>query len=189
MPRRPPNSPRLGPQGRPTDYKPEYCEQAHKLSLMGATDIQIADFFEISTATLFYWKQANPDFASAIKVGKSELDDMVERSLYHRATGYSYDAVKILPPRGKSTEPLIVKYREHCPPDTVACIFWLKNRRKDMWRDVHKLEHGGVGDFDRMTDDELRNLVAGGAIETGASGKGTANPPGTIKAREPGRLN
>lgn len=23
----------------------------------------------------------------------------------------------------------------HYPPDTTACIFWLKNRRPDLWRD------------------------------------------------------
>jgi hypothetical protein len=28
-----------------------------------------------------------------------------------------------------------VPYVEYVPPDTTACIFWLKNRRKDLWRD------------------------------------------------------
>ncbi len=26
------------------------------------------------------------------------------------------------------------------PPNATACIFWLKNRRKDRWRDVQNLE-------------------------------------------------
>ena len=34
------------------------------------------------------------------------------------------------------------KTREHVPPDTTACIFWLKNRRKDEWRD--RQEHTGA---------------------------------------------
>jgi hypothetical protein len=29
------------------------------------------------------------------------------------------------------------------PPDTTAAIFWLKNRRKNEWRDHHEHEHSG----------------------------------------------
>ena len=71
------------------------------------------------------------------------------RSLYHKAIGYSYDAVKIFMPAG-ATEPVYAPYREHVPPDTTACIFWLKNRRQQEWRDVHKHEHGQPQDFDNM---------------------------------------
>ena len=35
--------------------------------------------------------------------------------------------------------PVKVLYREHVPPDVTACIFWLKNRRPDLWRDRHDL--------------------------------------------------
>ncbi len=28
-------------------------------------------------------------------------------------------------------------------PDTTAQIFWLKNRRPDVWRDKQEIEHGG----------------------------------------------
>ena len=33
---------------RPSKYKPEYCEQGRKLALLGATDIQVADFLSKS---------------------------------------------------------------------------------------------------------------------------------------------
>lgn len=35
-------------KGRPSGYKPEYAEQARKLCLLGATDQEIADFFEVT---------------------------------------------------------------------------------------------------------------------------------------------
>jgi hypothetical protein len=57
-------------------------------------------------------------------------------------------------------EPLIVPYRAVAQPDTTACIFWLKNRRPDRWRDVHKHEHGGPNTFDQMSDDERREYIA-----------------------------
>jgi hypothetical protein len=43
----------------------------------------------------------------------------VERSLYERANGYSYEAVKIFMPAG-SKQPVVVHYTEHCPPDVGA---------------------------------------------------------------------
>ena len=33
------------------------------------------------------------------------------------------------------------KYIEHYPPDVTACLFWLKNRRPDRWRDVQNIDH------------------------------------------------
>ena len=42
--------------GRPTKYKDEYCEQAYKLCLLGATDKEMADFFQVSLSTLNLWK-------------------------------------------------------------------------------------------------------------------------------------
>ncbi len=32
---------------------------------------------------------------------------------------------------------------KHYPPDTTACIFWLKNRQRDKWRDRLDHEHSG----------------------------------------------
>jgi hypothetical protein len=32
-------------------------------------------------------------------------------------------------------------YTERYPPDTTAAIFWLKNRRPDLWRDRHETVH------------------------------------------------
>ena len=59
--------------------------------------------------------------------------------LYERANGYSYDAVKIFCSR--DGEIIEAPYAEHVPPDVNACIFWLKNRRPQDWRDVQNVEH------------------------------------------------
>jgi hypothetical protein len=64
----------------------------------------------------------------------------VTRSLYSRAVGYNYDAVKIFLPAG-SKQPVVVHYVEHIPPDVTAGIFWLKNRDPQHWRDSQQLEH------------------------------------------------
>jgi hypothetical protein len=46
-----------------------------------------------------------------------------------------------------AAEPVYAKYREKMAPDTTACIFWLKNRRKDEWRDKLDHEHSGKVDL------------------------------------------
>jgi hypothetical protein len=64
----------------------------------------------------------------------------VERSLYQRANGYNYEAVKIFMPAG-AKQPVVVHYVEHMPPDVTAGIFWLKNRDPQHWRDSQQLQH------------------------------------------------
>jgi hypothetical protein len=64
----------------------------------------------------------NTEFLHALKFGKKEVDERVERSLYQKAAGYHYDAVKIFLPYG-SKEPIYAAYAENVPPDTTAAIF------------------------------------------------------------------
>lgn len=129
------------PAGRPTSYKPEYVEQAAKLCKLAATDIEIADFFEVDPATLYRWKATYPKFCEAIKTAKEEADNRVERSLFARATGYEHPEVDIRVVGGKLVKTPIRKFY---PPDSVAAIFWLKNRRAKEWRDIKAMELTGA---------------------------------------------
>jgi hypothetical protein len=72
--------------------------------------------------------------------GSGDQSRVVERSLYERANGYNYDAVKVFMPAG-TKQPVVVHYVEHCPPDVTAAFIWLKNRDPDRWRDVQNVEH------------------------------------------------
>lgn len=128
--------------GRPSKFKPEFVEQAQKLAQLGATDREIADFFSVAESTLNLWKHEHPEFSASLKVGKDVADDRVEQALYRRALGYTHDAVKIqVNAQGEITQ---VPFVEHYAPDTTAAIFWLKNRRKDEWRDVSRHEQTGA---------------------------------------------
>lgn len=139
------NAPPKHPE--PQAYDPVIVEQARKLCELGATDIELADFFGVSTATIYRWKIEFSDFCEATKAGKSAADDRVERSLYLRAVGYTYEAVKIMAVKGEVVQ---VPYREHVPPDTSAASLWLRNRRKDEWRDKVDHELGGKVSFERI---------------------------------------
>ena len=131
---------------RPSKYKPEYVEQAAKLCALGATDIEIADFFGVDARTLYRWKGEYPEFCQSLKISKEIADERVERSLFARANGYEHDEVDIRVIAGEVVQTPIRKFY---PPDTTACIFWLKNRRPDLWRDKieQQTEHSGSVKF------------------------------------------
>ena len=144
--------------GRPTDYDPEVMPaQARKLCLLGATDEEMADFFEVDVRTIYRWKLKHDEFCQALKSGKDEADDRVERSLYARANGYEHDEVDIRVVQGGIVQTPIRKYY---PPDTTAAIFWLKNRRAAEWREMKAVEHTGKdgGPMESITRIELVDM-------------------------------
>jgi hypothetical protein len=120
--------------GRPTEYRPEFIERAKELCANGATNYDLADEFGVSVQTIRSWRAKYPDFLTAIKVNKDLADELVERSLYERATGYSHNSVKIF--LGKDGKIVEAPFTEHVPPDATAMIFWLKNRKPAEWRDT-----------------------------------------------------
>ncbi len=126
-------------KGRPSDFKDEFVEQAQALCKLGATDMELADFFKVDVRTIYRWKNSREDFCQAVTCGKDACDDRVERSLYNRAVGYDHEAVKIFMPTG-AEKPVYAPYTEHIPPDPGAALNWLKNRRGEVWRDKQTME-------------------------------------------------
>lgn len=143
--------------GRPTAYKDDFASQARKICEIGATDQEVADFFEIDVRTVYRWKHDHPEFCQALKVGKDVADERVERSLYQKAIGYEQDEVKIFMPGG-AEEPVYAPFRAKIPPDTTAAIFWLKNRKQKEWRDKQDIEHSGS--IDTQTKEQRDAAVA-----------------------------
>lgn len=133
--------------GRPTKYKKDFNKQAYKLCLLGATDKQLADFFQINEDTLHEWKKKHRDFSESLRRGKIEADAEVAHSLYKRAKGFTYDEVTFEKIDGKlsleSTTAGEIKteqaYRKKVVtkmvvPDTGAASLWLTNRQKELWK-------------------------------------------------------
>jgi hypothetical protein len=59
--------------GRPTAYKPEYCELTHSYCLLGATAEELAEFFDVTRGTINNWIATIPEFAT--KRGLASPDD------------------------------------------------------------------------------------------------------------------
>ncbi|MCU0797411.1 MAG: hypothetical protein MUF31_15935 [Akkermansiaceae bacterium] len=140
--------------GRPSRYRKEFPEQARKLCRLGAIDEELAEFFGVDVATVGRWKLQHSEFRVALKEGKEAADAEVADRLFKRATGYSHKDTKFATFEGKITDR--EEYVKHYPPDTIACIFWLKNRRPDLWRDKVGLEHSGPGGGPIQTEGDFR---------------------------------
>lgn len=137
----------------------------------GLTDEQIADNIGISRSTLSEWKKKYSDISDTLKRGKDVVDIQVENALLKRALGYEYT---------ETTQERIVDYDEkgqktgshmevtkqvtkEVVPDTTAQIFWLKNRRPDLWRDRKEVGVEGKiqtsNPYDELSVEELRALA------------------------------
>lgn len=159
--------------GRPAQYIEEYCEQVEKLCKLGATDAEIADFFNVTETTINNWKLKYPEFVESIKKGKLLADANVAQRLYERAMGYVGKTTKFATFEGQITDSQEVE--EHYPPDTTAAIFWLKNRQPKKWRDKHET---GFTDSDGNDLPPVIVLPSNGREATnqtavGVSGEGT----------------
>ena len=136
--------------GRPSEYNPDtHPAIAESLARKGFTNTEIAEGIGIATSTLHEWRGKHPEFSDAVKRGKQVADDLVEKSLYQRAVGEDVTEIKTIKLPGGGTRTETLKKRV---ADTTAMIFWLKNRKRDKWRDRHDnsvdLTAGGFGDFE-----------------------------------------
>lgn len=146
--------------GRPSLYDPAFDAQAEKLCKLGATDMELAEFFNVDVRTVYRWKHDHDGFCQSLKAGKDAWDDRVERSLYQRAVGYTFDSEKIFHHQGVITR---ASCKEHVPPDTGAAMSWLKNRRGDVWREKTEVDVNVKGDL-------LKAIEAGNKRVQGGNG-------------------
>ena len=114
----------MSKRGQPTKYKDEYVRLAFWMAQAGLTDKQIADELDVTEQTINNWKVAHPEFFESLKRGKNIPDTEVESALLRRAKGFTYQ-------EGERSRVAL--------PDTTACIFWLKNRQPEKWRDKQEV--------------------------------------------------
>lgn len=129
--------------GRPSQYRPEFADQARKLCLLGATDAKLADFFGVTETTVNTWKRAHAAFGAAVKAGKEAADAEIAEALFHRAKGYEHpeDDIRTVSVGKGFSEIVITPTTKHYPPDTQAASLWLRNRQPDLWKEKQEVEH------------------------------------------------
>lgn len=153
-------------------YK-EWLEQ-DKLALIqawardGLTNEQISHNIGISSKTLYEWQKKYSEIRSALKKGKEVVDIEVENSLLKRALGYTYE--ETTRELSKETGQLVVTkvVTKQVAPDTTAMIYWLKNRKPDLWRDKPTQENDVsrmIESMNTLTKAMLNNVAPNRKIE------------------------
>lgn len=123
----------------------------------GLSDEQIAHNIGINKNTIYTWKKKYKVIDDVLKKGKEVVDRQVENALLKRALGYDYEEeTKMVAESGKKSIRIVKK---HIPPDTTAIIFWLKNRKREQWRDVNKIEIDKPVQVEQNTNIDLSNLT------------------------------
>lgn len=104
----------------------------------GADNKGICKRLGIGMTTFKRILKERPEVRDMLREGKAEADMKVESALYKRAVGYDYEEVVTevaVAKDGSAQTTLVKKTKKHMAGDTTAQIFWLKNRRPDLWRD------------------------------------------------------
>ncbi|WP_020212261.1 hypothetical protein [Flavobacterium rivuli] len=145
-----------GAAGRPLKYNEAFNMHAHKLCLLGATDAELADFFEVNESTINKWKIDFPLFSESIKNGKKVADMEVAFSMYQSTQDREITELKAIKCKevsydenGKRIEIERVQLAPETrviPGDYRSQSLWLRNRSSDNWRDRQEIDHTTKGE-------------------------------------------
>src|SRR5690554_5906570 len=116
------------PVGRPTKYRPEYCDMLVEHMATGASATSFAAQIDVSRETISEWGRVHPEFSVAIKKGKAKCAAWWERLGRQGA-------------QGGDVNPTLV-------------IFGLKNMSPEDWRDKQELEVNQKTEIQVLTDME-----------------------------------
>jgi hypothetical protein len=105
----------------PPVFHTEYCKVAEVYYRLDGDDAGLAEALGTDIRTLREWKDNHPEFAAACELGKSSMNDCVDRSVFLRAIGYEYTAEQPMSYKGIG---FVVPYRKHVPPDVRLAKFW-----------------------------------------------------------------
>jgi transposase-like protein len=105
------------PAGRPTGYDADYCDDAEAFLREGYSLAALAGQLGVARSTIYEWIEHHPEFSDAVKRGQAGAVLWWEKANRTLATTGEGNAT--------------------------ACVFGLKNRAADEWRDKTETEHSG----------------------------------------------
>ena len=144
------------------DYwlKPENLIKVEGWAKDGLSNEQIAKNIGIATSTFHVWQNRFADFSDAIKKGKETVDREVENAMHKAATGYWVTEEKtfIEEVDGKRKQK-IERHKKWIAPSVGAQVYWLKNRKPDVWNERNQPET--VSQENKVVD--LMELIQDGA--------------------------
>lgn len=103
------------PAGRPTKYKPEYCDAVIQHMENGASLTSFAASIDVARSSINEWISKHPEFSDAVKIAKAKCAAWWESLGRNNAISGDGNATLV--------------------------IFGLKNMAAEDWREKHNLDH------------------------------------------------
>lgn len=155
------------PGGRPSKYESEVKPKLLQIEAWardGLTMEQIAANLGIYKSTLYEYQNKYKELKDALKKGREVADIQVENALYKTALGYEVE--EKLYERNEAGELEVVRVvKKEVQPSNTAQIFWLKNRRPNIWRDRKEIQADTnttleIDGIKNMSTEEIKKLLA-----------------------------
>lgn len=129
----------------------------------GLTIDEIAEQMGTVRRTLNRWRGKNMQIQEAIAQNKDVADRKVEGALIKSALGYEYTETKTTVEIGADGErrQKVEKYERYSKPDTMAMLFYLKNRKPEVWRDSQQLDLKATVGLVQIVDDIPKQIIEG----------------------------
>jgi transposase-like protein len=121
------------PMGRPSLYKPEYCEAVIDYMGQGYSLSAFAGHIKVDKTTIYEWMSEHSDFSHAVARARMTRVAALEVKLLRSTKGAS----------------------------TTASIFALRNADPTEWRDVRSVQHDHTVTLQTMTDEQLLAIAQG----------------------------
>jgi hypothetical protein len=119
--------------GRPSEYKPEYCQAVIKAMSEGVSLSGFAGMIGVSRPTIYEWQTEHSEFSNAVARAKAARVLWWELKLMRSTKG----------------------------AQTTASIFALRNADPTEWRDVRSVQHDHTVTLQTMTDEQLLAIAQG----------------------------
>ena len=120
--------------GRPTLYRPEYCQRAIEFMGQGYSVTALAGHLGVTKNAVYEWMAAHRDFGDAINKGRAARVAALEAKLLTTSQGVG----------------------------VTAAIFALKNADPDEWQDRYNTESTVNVKIERIPDAELMRIASNG---------------------------
>jgi len=118
--------------GRPTQYRPEYCQRAIEFMGQGYSVTALAGHLGMSKDAIYDWINHYPDFCHAVNMGRAARVAALEAKLLGTSQGVG----------------------------VTAAIFALKNADPDEWQDRYHTESKVNVSIEQMSDGELLVIIS-----------------------------
>lgn len=126
-------NPAKGPVGRPSEYRPEYCELVQDFMGKGFSLTAFAGSIRVARETVYAWIKEHHEFSDAVSRAKPSRVTALEAKLLRSRKG----------------------------AETSAAMFALKNADPTEWRDLKQVQHGHSIKVETLTDAQLFAIASG----------------------------